>query len=96
MPTPEQAAGELSDAEKGEPTSIVDGRWPRFVAGGPEQVRATLEQMITESGADEIMVQDLIAEPAARHRSQELLAEAFDLERRPVSWAGAGAAGTVR
>src|SRR5699024_9876908 len=54
VPTPEVAAGELTQAQKDEPTIIVDGQWPRFVAGGPGDVRATLEQMIDESGADEI------------------------------------------
>nr|WP_277925226.1 MsnO8 family LLM class oxidoreductase [Sediminivirga luteola] len=83
VPTPDEAAAELSQAEKDEPTSITAGQWPRFVAGGPEQVRATLEQMAAESGADEIMVQDLIAAPVARRHSHELLAQAFGLEPRP-------------
>lgn len=51
----------------------------RFVAGSPDGVRATLEQMLAESGVDEIMVQDLIADPADRRRSHELLAHAFGL-----------------
>ncbi|WP_202865369.1 hypothetical protein [Ornithinimicrobium sufpigmenti] len=41
-----------------EPVSIVNGHWPRFVASGPDDVRATLEQMVEESDADEVMVQD--------------------------------------
>src|SRR5699024_2011758 len=49
----------------------------RFVAGGPEQVRATLEQMLEESGADESIVQDMIADPADRRHSHKLLAGAF-------------------
>lgn len=77
VPTPEEAAEEMRDDERDEPTSIVDGRWPSFVAGGPDDVRATLEQMIDETGADELMVQDLIADPVARRRSHALLAEAF-------------------
>lgn len=77
VPAPDEAAREMTPAELDEPTSIVDGRWPRFVAGGPEDVRATLEQMIAETGADELMVQDLIADPVARRRSHALLAEAF-------------------
>ncbi|WP_432558500.1 MsnO8 family LLM class oxidoreductase [Granulicoccus sp. GXG6511] len=80
VPTPDEAAAELSQAEKDEPTSITSGQWPRFVAGGPDDVRATLEQMAAESRADEVMVQDLIADPVARRRSHELLAEAFGLE----------------
>jgi len=71
VPTADEAAAELSEAEAAEPTEIVDGRWPRFVAGGPAEVRATLERMMEESGADELMIQDLIADPAARRRSAE-------------------------
>lgn len=81
VPAPEVAEGELTQAQLDEPTSIVNGRWPRFVAGGPDEVRATLDQMIEQSGADEVMVQDLIADPAARRHSHELLAEMFDLPR---------------
>lgn len=77
VPSPDDAAAEMTPAELDEPTRIVDGHWPRFVAGGPEDVRATLEQMIDETGADEVMVQDLIADPVARRRSHALLAEAF-------------------
>jgi luciferase family oxidoreductase group 1 len=79
VPSVEEAARELTDTEKDQPTRIVDGVWPQFVAGDPNQVRATLEQMINESGADEVMVQNMIADPADRHRSHALLAEAFGL-----------------
>lgn len=82
VPAPEEAASEMTPAERDEPTSIVDGRWPRFVAGGPDEVRATLEQMIEQTGADELMVQDLIADPVARRRSHALLAEAFGADIR--------------
>ncbi len=82
VPAPEDGAREMSDDERAEPTSIIDGRWPRFVAGGPSDVRATLEQMVEESGADELMVQDLIADPVARRRSHALLADAFGVTGR--------------
>jgi luciferase family oxidoreductase group 1 len=95
VPSPEDAAAELTPAERDEPTEIVDGRWPRFVAGSPESVRATLEQMAAESQADEIMIQDMIADPQARRRSHELLADAFDLPRRsPAGPAGPPTAGS--
>ncbi len=80
VPTPDEAAQEMTQTQKEEPTSIIGGQWPRFVAGGPDEVRATLEQMAAESGADEIMVQDLIAHPHTRRHSHELLAKAFGLE----------------
>ena len=82
IPSADEAAREMTAAEKSEPTTIVDGRWPRFVAGGPEDVRATLEQMAEESGADELMLQDLIADPADRHRSHARIAHAFGLSPR--------------
>ncbi len=79
VPSPDEAAAEMSQAEQDEPVTITGGQWPKFVAGSPDDVRATLEQMVAESGADELMIQDLIADPAARRRSHELLAQAFDL-----------------
>ncbi|WP_279484646.1 LLM class flavin-dependent oxidoreductase [Actinomadura sp. GC306] len=81
VPDPDEAAREMAPHEQDEPTTIVDGRWPRFVAGGPAEVRATLDQMVEESGADELMVQNLIADPAARRHSHELLAQIFDVPR---------------
>ncbi|WP_127782224.1 MsnO8 family LLM class oxidoreductase [Rhodococcus sp. X156] len=82
LPSAEEAARELSTTEKDQPTAIVDGRWPQFVAGDPAQVRATLEQMMAQSEADEVMVQNLIADPADRIRSHQLLAETFGLTPR--------------
>ncbi|WP_010540991.1 MsnO8 family LLM class oxidoreductase [Dietzia alimentaria] len=82
VPSAADGAREMTNAERDEPTSIVDGQWPRFVAGGPDDVRATLEQMLDESGADELMVQDMIADPVARRHSHALLAEMFGLTPR--------------
>ncbi|MGP5654131.1 MsnO8 family LLM class oxidoreductase [Candidatus Corynebacterium faecigallinarum] len=82
VPTPDEALGEMSGDERDEPVGIVDGQWPRFVAGSPSTVRLTLERMATEAGLtgdDEIMVQDLIADSVDRRRSRELLAEEFGL-----------------
>lgn len=82
VPAPAEAASEMTADERAEPTRIVGGRWPRFIAGGPHDVRETLEQMIAESGADELMVQDLIADPGSRRHSHALLAEAFGISPR--------------
>ncbi|MAT05717.1 MAG: LLM class flavin-dependent oxidoreductase [Acidimicrobiaceae bacterium] len=82
LPSATEAAHELTDTERDQPTRIVDGRWPQFVAGEPNEVRATLEQMITESRVDELMIQNLIADPVDRRRSHELLAEQFALTPR--------------
>lgn len=93
LPTAAEAMGELTPDQQDEPTEIHHGRWPRFVAGDPGQVRRTLDRMVQESGADEIMVQNLIADPQDRQRSHERLAEMFGLEPRA---AVAGASGSVR
>jgi luciferase family oxidoreductase group 1 len=85
VPSIEDAAREMRADERDEPTAIISGRWPRFVAGGPPRVRDTLLQMAEESGADEIIVQNMIADPRDRRRSHELLARAFDLPARDVS-----------
>lgn len=80
VPSAEEAMRELTPDLLAEPTSIVDGVWPRFVAGSPEQVRATLGQMLEVSGADELMVQNMIARPADRRASHARLAEVFGLK----------------
>lgn len=74
VPSIEEAAREMSPDEKAEPTAISSGRWPRFVAGGPARVRDTLLQMAEECGADEVIVQNMIADPEDRRRSHALLA----------------------
>lgn len=82
VPSPDEAMQEMRDDQRAEPTAIVDGVWPRFIAGDPQQVKATLDEMLEGSGADELMVQDLIASPEDRRRSHTLLAEAYGLGPR--------------
>ena len=79
VPTIEQAESELGEAERAEPTHIVGSHWPRFVAGSASEVRATCNQMIEESGADELIVQNMIADPGDRNLSHTRLAKAFGL-----------------
>ncbi|MGW0928949.1 LLM class flavin-dependent oxidoreductase [Streptomyces sp. NPDC002644] len=77
VPTVEEAERELSQEQKDTPTVITDGRWPRQLAGSPDTVRDQLEQMTQATGVDEVMVQDIIADPAARAHSRALLAKAL-------------------
>jgi hypothetical protein len=42
-----------------------------------------LEEMVAATGADELMLQDMIARPADRLRSYELIADVFDLSPAP-------------
>ncbi len=81
VPTPEQATeflrreGKLSpDGGNGSPP----GR--RGIIGRPEKVRAELEQLVTEYGAEEAIVVTITHDHGARRRSYELLADAFGLE----------------
>ena len=58
----------------------------RAVIGSPEQVRAGLEAVAAEYGADELLVLTITHDHAARQRSYELIAEAFGLaEAQPSS-----------
>jgi luciferase family oxidoreductase group 1 len=60
------------------PGERLPGR--RGVIGSPEKVRAELEQLADEYGAEEAIVVTITHDHAARRRSYELLAEAFGLE----------------
>ncbi|WP_416966731.1 MsnO8 family LLM class oxidoreductase [Streptomyces sp. 4F14] len=82
VPTVEEAERELSQDQKDTPTVITDGRWPRELAGSPQTVRDQLEQMSKATGVDEIMVQDLVADPADRAHSRALLAQALGIAPR--------------
>ncbi|MEU7295724.1 hypothetical protein AB0A76_21320 [Streptomyces exfoliatus] len=77
VPTVEEAGRELSQEQKDTPTVITDGRWPRQLAGSPQTVRDQLEQMAKATGVEEVMVQDIIADPEARAHSRALLAQAL-------------------
>ncbi|WP_327293511.1 MULTISPECIES: MsnO8 family LLM class oxidoreductase [unclassified Streptomyces] len=79
VPTVKEAERELTQTQKDAPTVITDGRWPLQLAGSPGTVRDQLEQMAKATGVDEVMVQDIIADPAARTHARTLLAEALDL-----------------
>ncbi len=74
VPPVEQALRFL--ASEGE--AVVRGS-RRITAGTPEQVRAGLETIAHQYGADELIVVTITYDHAARRRSYELLAEAFGL-----------------
>ena len=48
--------------------------------GTGEQVRAGLEELAAQYGAEEVIVVTITHDPEARRRSYELIAEAFGLE----------------
>jgi luciferase family oxidoreductase group 1 len=74
VPPPEQAVAYL--AEQGASEGL-GGR--RGVIGSPATVRAGVEELASEYGAEEVIVVTITYDHAARRRSYELIAEAFDL-----------------
>ena len=75
VPPVEQALRFLES--QGEPSTAA-AAWP---TGTPEWSRARLETIAAEYGADEVIVVTITLLDAARRRSYELLAEAFELAR---------------
>ncbi|MCW2991938.1 MAG: luciferase family oxidoreductase, group 1 [Solirubrobacterales bacterium] len=76
VPAPEKALRYL-EAEGVETTGPLPGR--RGIIGDPGTVRAGLEALAADYGADELMVVTITYDHAARRRSYELIAEAFGL-----------------
>ena len=65
----------------------------RAIVGDPEQVRAGLESVVRDYGADEVMVVTITHDHAARRRSYELIAELAGGLRALGSSAGAAESG---
>jgi len=59
------------------PSEVSGAR--RFVVGSPERVRAGLEQVAAEYGAEEVAVVTITYDHQSRRRSYELIASAFGL-----------------
>ena len=72
IPPPEKAQAYLETRDRSS-----SGR--RAVIGSPETVRAGIEQVAAEYGAEEVLVLTITYDHAARRRSYELIAEAFGL-----------------
>lgn len=75
LPTVEDALAEEGPIPEGGPKPN-----PRMVIGAPSTVRDRLDQMLSDTGADELMAMTNVHSFDDRARSQELLAEAFHLE----------------
>ena len=81
------ATADTSVAELGglpDPTRSVPGDWPRSISAAPNRLREMLESMAAEVGADEFILQDLIAAPADRQELCRLIAEVFELPAREM------------
>ncbi len=83
VPPPETASAWL----QAEGSSSRPGR--RTVIGSPETVRAGLETVAQEYGAEEVIVVTITYDHEVRRRSYELIAEAFALQPRAVTTAAA-------
>jgi luciferase family oxidoreductase group 1 len=73
LATPARALAELGHAP--EPVTVKPGYWPRHLSGSPERMREQFALICAESGAQELMICDLVGDHAARLRSYELLAQ---------------------
>jgi len=82
VPPPEKAVDLLN--REGKP---LNGARPgrRSIVGSPAKVRAEIETVASEYGADEVIVVTITHDHQARRRSYELIGEAFDLELRRVT-----------
>ena len=54
------------------------GRRRRSIVGSPVRVRAGIDALAAEYGADEVMIVTITHDHAARRRSYELIADAFN------------------
>jgi luciferase family oxidoreductase group 1 len=81
VPPPEEAVAFL-EREGKTPSGGRPGR--RNIVGSPEKVRAGIEEVVAEYGADEAIVVTITHDHQARRRSYELLAETMGLEPRFV------------
>lgn len=77
-PTLEEARAHTYTAEE---SSVREQNKNKFVIGSVASVKKQLEQLATESEADEIIILNMITDKEARHKSIKLLAEAFNLSK---------------
>ena len=81
MPSPDEAMSHVFTPEE---QALVASYKKLQIVGTPEQVRARIEDVVARTEADEVMIATHAWDLAARIRSYELVAEAFDLpESRP-------------
>ncbi|HLJ02290.1 MAG TPA: LLM class flavin-dependent oxidoreductase [Thermoleophilia bacterium] len=79
VPPPEKAI-EFLQGEGRPVTGALPGR--RGIIGSPEKVRAGIETLAGEYGADEVIVVTITHDHEARRRSYQLIADAMDLAPR--------------
>ena len=91
VPPVEKALRFLESDGDGTAAPHAPGGRRRAVIGTPDKVRAELEALAGDYGADEVIVVTITFDHEARRRSYELLADAFDLRGRTGTDASAAA-----
>jgi luciferase family oxidoreductase group 1 len=81
-PSVEEAVDELGNVPEPTPTTLPADEWPRAISGSPETLAGLLEQLADRVGADEMMIQHVVADHDDALRSHELLAEGVGLDPR--------------
>jgi alkanesulfonate monooxygenase SsuD/methylene tetrahydromethanopterin reductase-like flavin-dependent oxidoreductase (luciferase family) len=72
LPTPEEAAQyRYSDLDR----QLLEQRYGSTIVGPPETVRKSLEKLISDTGAAEIMITTMVHGHGDRVRSYELVAD---------------------
>jgi len=61
------------------PASLTAGQWPLSFSGGPERVHDLIAGMVAATGADEVIIQDMIAHHDDRLQSYRLVADSCGL-----------------
>ncbi len=82
MPSPEEAMAHVYTAEE---RGLVAFYERLAIVGTAEQVRAKIEAIAARTQADEVMIATHAFDPAARLRSYQLIAEAFELPGHAAS-----------
>ncbi|WP_178916666.1 LLM class flavin-dependent oxidoreductase [Natronomonas gomsonensis] len=81
-PSVEEAIEELGGVPEPTPAPLDDGEWPRAISGSPETLDGLLAQLADRVGADEMMIQHVVADHEDALRSHELLADGVGLTAR--------------
>jgi alkanesulfonate monooxygenase SsuD/methylene tetrahydromethanopterin reductase-like flavin-dependent oxidoreductase (luciferase family) len=81
VPPPEKALSFLREEEGRLGSAMALHR--RLIVGSPEVVRAGIEALAREYGAEEVMLVNILYDHAARRRSYELIADVFGLTNAP-------------
>jgi luciferase family oxidoreductase group 1 len=77
LPSPDEALARVLSPHEEAAVSFFDRLG---IVGTPDRVKARIEAIVAETGADEVMIATHAYDPAARRRSFELVAQAFGLQ----------------